>query len=132
MGLSVTTITTKKDLRLDQARAWLEELGLDLQSNFQDIAGDASFRRYFRLQINGESRVLMDSPPPGQNVRPFMDIAQRLRDVLVLGARIVVHRIILPEFDPVQPFRQASGRSAATRRARPARSVDSATDSMSL
>ncbi len=79
MGLSATTITPKKDPRLDQARDWLQELGVDLQSDFQDIAGDASFRRYFRLRLNGESRVLMDSPPPGQNVRPFMDIAQRLR-----------------------------------------------------
>lgn len=79
MAFSVTKIPAKKDPRLDQARAWLEELGFDLQSDFQDIAGDASFRRYFRLQLNGESRVLMDSPPPGQNVRPFMDIAQRLR-----------------------------------------------------
>lgn len=79
MGFSVTKIPTKKDPRLDQARVWLRELGFDLQSEFQDIAGDASFRRYFRLQLDGESRVLMDSPPPGQNVRPFMDIAQRLR-----------------------------------------------------
>ena len=79
MGFSVTKIATQKDPRLDQARVWLRELGFDLQSEFQDIAGDASFRRYFRLQLDGESRVLMDSPPPGQNVRPFMDIAQRLR-----------------------------------------------------
>jgi aminoglycoside/choline kinase family phosphotransferase len=38
------------------------------------LAGDASFRRYFRLK--GERpAVLMDAPPPLENVRPFMAIA---------------------------------------------------------
>jgi aminoglycoside/choline kinase family phosphotransferase len=71
--------TIKNDLRLEQARDWLHQLGVDLQSDFDDIAGDASFRRYFRLQVNGKSRVLMDAPPPGENIEPFMDVARRLR-----------------------------------------------------
>ncbi len=78
MEKSAATKTTKGDLRLDQARIWLEQQGVDLQSDFQDIAGDASFRRYFRLQVNGVSRVLMDAPP-GESVKPFIDIARRLR-----------------------------------------------------
>ncbi|MDX2416494.1 MAG: phosphotransferase [Xanthomonadales bacterium] len=71
--------TTKNDQRLDQARTWLQQLGVDLQSDFRDIAGDASFRRYFRLQANGVSRILMDAPPPGENVKPFIDVDQLLR-----------------------------------------------------
>ena len=71
--------TAKIDPRLEQARAWLQQLGVDLQSDFLDIAGDASFRRYFRLQANGCSRLLMDAPPPGENVEPFVDVARRLR-----------------------------------------------------
>ena len=71
--------TKKIDHRLDQARTWLQQLGVDLQSDFRDIAGDASFRRYFRLQVNGVSRILMDAPPPGENVKPFIDVDRLLR-----------------------------------------------------
>jgi hypothetical protein len=43
------------------------------------LAGDASFRRYYRL-IDGERRaVLMDAPPPHEDVRPFVQVAGMLR-----------------------------------------------------
>jgi N-acetylmuramate 1-kinase len=42
------------------------------------LAGDASFRRYFRI-IAGEQRaVLMDAPPPHEDPRPFIAIAEHL------------------------------------------------------
>jgi aminoglycoside/choline kinase family phosphotransferase len=72
-------ITTTTDRRLEQAKTWLLSLDIDLQSALISVAGDASFRRYFRLEVGGESRILMDAPPPGENVRPFIDIARRLR-----------------------------------------------------
>lgn len=81
--------STKKDPRLDRARAWLLQMGVDQQSDFQAVAGDASFRRYFRLQADGESRILMDAPPPGEDVRPFIDIAQRLRSAGLHAPEIV-------------------------------------------
>jgi aminoglycoside/choline kinase family phosphotransferase len=67
------------DRRLEQAYAWLQGLNVKVQSDFQSVAGDASFRRYFRLQVDGESRILMDAPPPGEDVRPFIDVARRMR-----------------------------------------------------
>lgn len=79
MGLIAVEMATKTDQRLDHARRWLLDLGVDIQSEFLDIAGDASFRRYFRLTADGESRVLMDAPPP-EDVNPFIDIARRLRN----------------------------------------------------
>jgi len=42
------------------------------------LAADASFRRYERLWRDGASRVLMDAPPPQENVRAFHQIASRL------------------------------------------------------
>ena len=43
------------------------------------LAADASFRRYFRL-IDGERRaVLMDAPPPHEDVRPYVAVAGMLR-----------------------------------------------------
>jgi len=78
MGASELIISTK-DPRLEQAESWLLSLGADLQTELLGIAGDASFRRYFRAMIDGRSRILMDAPPPGEDVRPFIDIARRLR-----------------------------------------------------
>ena len=42
------------------------------------LADDASFRRYDRLTRDGRHAVLMDAPPPMEDVRPFMRIARLL------------------------------------------------------
>ena len=42
------------------------------------LAGDASFRRYERLVLDGRPAVLMDAPPPMEDVRPFTFIARHL------------------------------------------------------
>ena len=47
----------------------------------QPLAGDASFRRYSRLLRNGATAMLMDAPPPQEDVRPFLAVAQALRDL---------------------------------------------------
>lgn len=45
------------------------------------LAGDASFRRYFRVHRgNGETAVLMDAPPEHEDVGPFLAIAGHLLD----------------------------------------------------
>jgi len=43
------------------------------------LAGDASFRSYQRLSQGSETRVLMDAPPPQEDVRPFVAVANWLR-----------------------------------------------------
>jgi aminoglycoside/choline kinase family phosphotransferase len=43
------------------------------------LAGDASFRRYFRVLRNGGTAVLMDAPPPDEDVRPFLTVADHLQ-----------------------------------------------------
>lgn len=42
------------------------------------LAGDASFRRYFRVVEGGRRAVLMDAPPPHEDPRPFIAIAEHL------------------------------------------------------
>mgnify|MGYP001822287259 CR=1 FL=1 len=79
MGSIAAELTTETDQRLEKARLWLIDLGVEIQSDFLDIAGDASFRRYFRIKADGVSRVLMDAPPPGEDVKPFINVAHRLR-----------------------------------------------------
>jgi aminoglycoside/choline kinase family phosphotransferase len=47
-------------------------------ARIEPLAGDASFRRYFRV-IAGERRaVLMDAPPPHEDPRPFIAVAEWL------------------------------------------------------
>jgi hypothetical protein len=44
------------------------------------LAGDASFRRYFRIVRGGETAVLMDAPPEHEDVGPFLAVAGQLLD----------------------------------------------------
>ncbi|MEO8559905.1 MAG: phosphotransferase [Rhodospirillales bacterium] len=62
----------------DQLRsAFLQSAGWS-DAALVPITGDASFRRYFRLQRDGAVRVLMDAPPPQEDVRPYIRIARHL------------------------------------------------------
>ncbi|KQT33636.1 aminoglycoside phosphotransferase [Sphingomonas sp. Leaf412] len=42
------------------------------------LAGDASFRRYFRVRDGARCAVLMDAPPPHEDPRPFVAVARWL------------------------------------------------------
>ncbi len=61
--------------------AWLAplagELGLDLRS-LAAASADASFRRYLRVRGTRGSFIVMDAPPPQEDVRPFVNIARRI------------------------------------------------------
>lgn len=43
------------------------------------LAGDASFRTYYRLRRGDQTAVVMDAPPPQEDVRPFARLARHLR-----------------------------------------------------
>jgi aminoglycoside/choline kinase family phosphotransferase len=45
------------------------------------LAGDASFRRYFRVVAPGRTAVLMDAPPPHEDPRPFLAVSDHLRSI---------------------------------------------------
>lgn len=55
------------------APAFLEEAGWG-GAELLPLAGDASFRRYFRVRRGGERAVLMDAPPPHEDPRPFLSV----------------------------------------------------------
>jgi len=63
---------TGKD-RVTARLLWLrEQLGEGIV--IKPLAGDASFRCYFRIASQGKHYVLMDAPPPHENVRPFLAV----------------------------------------------------------
>jgi aminoglycoside/choline kinase family phosphotransferase len=47
-------------------------------ARIEPLAGDASFRRYFRVLAGDRSAVLMDAPPPHEDPRPFIAVAEWL------------------------------------------------------
>src|SRR5437764_12117776 len=53
------------------------------------LAGDASFRRYFRVIEGGRSAVLMDAPPPHEDPRPFVAVAEWLSSVGLSAPQIL-------------------------------------------
>jgi aminoglycoside/choline kinase family phosphotransferase len=63
--------------RDDVRGAFLARAGWD-GARLVPLAGDASFRRYFRLLANGSRAILMDAPPERERVGPFVDIARHL------------------------------------------------------
>lgn len=59
------------------ASAFLEGAGWG-DADILPLAGDASFRRYFRVAAPGRRAVLMDAPPPHEDPRPFLTVAEHL------------------------------------------------------
>src|SRR5690242_1778330 len=53
------------------------------------LAGDASFRRYFRVVAGDRSAVLMDAPPPHEDPRPFIAVAEWLAAVGLSAPQIL-------------------------------------------
>jgi len=47
-------------------------------ARIEPLAGDASFRRYFRVTDGRRTAVLMDAPPAHEDVRPFVAVAEWL------------------------------------------------------
>ena len=50
-------------------------------ARIEPLAGDASFRRYFRVHHQGRQAVLMDAPAPHEDPRPFAAVAEWLCSV---------------------------------------------------
>lgn len=53
------------------------------------LAGDASFRRYFRVVQGSRQAVLMDAPPPHEDPRPFVAVAEWLGEVGLSAPEII-------------------------------------------
>ena len=72
------------DVRLDEAIQWLTPILAHDGSAWVKIAvasADASFRRYFRVTSDsGATAIVMDAPPPLEDVRPFLNISKLLDD----------------------------------------------------
>lgn len=67
-----TSVKTPK-----KARQFLDESGWS-DGGILPLAGDASFRRYFRVAAPGRTAVLMHAPSEQEDSQPFLDVAAHL------------------------------------------------------
>jgi aminoglycoside/choline kinase family phosphotransferase len=64
-------------LRLQQLTLWLQRQVPDSSFDLAIASADASFRRYFRATFaNGQTRIVMDAPPPQEDCRPFLHVGK--------------------------------------------------------
>jgi aminoglycoside/choline kinase family phosphotransferase len=65
------------EINLEQARAFLKKNKIE---NYQikKVAGDASFRSYYRIFYGEKTYILMFAPPKFEDVKPFVKIAEFL------------------------------------------------------
>lgn len=85
----ISTQDTSNDPRLAALKGWLR--GIDAVSAADPVPAseDASFRRYFRLRVDGKSFIAMDAPPEQEDSRPFIRIAGFLEAMELNAPRII-------------------------------------------
>ena len=81
--------------RLSGLQNWgaasLAAQGHEVESNFRikSASDDASFRRYFRGFVGGDSYIFVDAPPDKEDNPGFVDIDRRLSDVGVSVPKVL-------------------------------------------
>lgn len=98
--------------RLLALTSWVIEKLETPEINFISLTGDASFRRYYRIDIftaqlselvSGRTLIVMDAPPPREDCRPFLAICEMLgrhnvRVPKVIASDVTQGFIILEDF----------------------------------
>jgi len=68
------------DPRLEALHAWLAVQLSGAGYTLAPASADASFRRYFRVTVADATRIVMDAPPQHENCRPFIRVAELMRE----------------------------------------------------
>ena len=118
------------DPRLTEARQWLATLAAPAVrvDTLRPASADASFRRYFRVDADdGATCIVMDAPPPQEDVRPFVRIAELFGKTGVSVPRVLAQDVergflLLTDLGATTYLHQlnidtARGRTRAARRA---------------
>lgn len=64
-----------RKLELEQ---WLKSVLPEKEFTLSVASADASFRRYFRVHVQGENLIAMDAPPKQESCGPFVKVAKLL------------------------------------------------------
>jgi aminoglycoside/choline kinase family phosphotransferase len=87
------SITWADPLRQRAFSTWLDAVAPPrgiVVSSLRPASSDASFRRYLRADVDrGGSVVVMDAPPPQEDVRPFIHVAALIGAAGLHGPRVL-------------------------------------------
>mgnify|MGYP000173185950 CR=1 FL=1 len=64
------------DLRQKELTEWAAKALNQTTLSLEMVSGDASFRRYFRAEVEGETWIAMDAPPEKEDSSSFVAIAR--------------------------------------------------------
>ncbi|MFT7372534.1 MAG: aminoglycoside/choline kinase family phosphotransferase [Oleiphilaceae bacterium] len=64
------------DVRQEKLTKWVAKALNQTSVSLEMVSGDASFRRYFRVSVEGKTWVAMDAPPDKEDSSSFVAIAQ--------------------------------------------------------
>jgi aminoglycoside/choline kinase family phosphotransferase len=108
------------DLRLTNLKLWLASLPADIQiDSLRAASADASFRRYFRVDLgDGSTAIVMDAPPPQEDVQPFIAVAALLGATgvsvpTVLAQDVAQGFLLLSDLGAITYLQQLSADNAA-------------------
>lgn len=91
LALNVELMT---DTRKQQLAAWASKTLSCPLPELAIVSGDASFRRYFRLQHENQSIIAVDAPPQHENNHAFVTVGQLLAE-----QGLLVPQFIATNFD---------------------------------
>jgi aminoglycoside/choline kinase family phosphotransferase len=83
--------------RFEALSRWLRQVLETEELRITPASGDASFRRYFRVEGGGDSRIAMDAPPDKEDTAPFIAVSRLLH-----AAGLTVPQVLAA--DPQQGF----------------------------
>ena len=78
--------------RAAQFITWLSQVGpahLLHTATLRLASADASFRRYFRIDSDTGSRIIMDAPPQHENCQPFVKVARLMAEAGLLAPEVL-------------------------------------------
>jgi N-acetylmuramate 1-kinase len=93
------------DARLVLLKDWLTQTLGHADFQLAPASADASFRRYFRITIANETRVVMDAPPAQEDCRPFIKVAAMMADAglhvpKILASDLAAGFLLLSDLGP--------------------------------
>lgn len=86
---AISTQNQEDESRLTELNDWLVGVTGITDIDLRPASSDASFRRYFRVQLGDATRIVMDAPPPQEDCRPFVEIAGFLQEMGLNGPEIL-------------------------------------------
>ena len=72
-----------------QLESWLKQVLPTKTFSLTTASADASFRRYFRVHIDGETLIAMDAPPPQEDCTPFVKVAKLMLDAGLNAPKVI-------------------------------------------